>query len=113
MENQNLNILEGEVKLWCNKLNTLLQANISPLFEKKVEFTIQKGKRYWKVVQSEIKENKTIHENVHAFLEVGTGNIYKPASWKAPAKHARFNIFQHNFLECVSDPHGGYLYLNR
>ena len=45
MENQNLNILEGEVKLWCNKLNTLLQANISPLFEKKVEFTIQKGKR--------------------------------------------------------------------
>ena len=110
---ENLNILESEVLLWCNKLKNLLQDNMSPLFEKNVDFTIQKGKRYWKVVQSEIKGNETIHESVHAFIDVGTGNIYKPATWKAPAKHARYNIFQHNFLDCVSDPYGGYLYLKR
>ena len=33
--------------------------------------------------------------SVHSFINANTGDIYKPASWKAPAKHARGNIFSH------------------
>ena len=28
-----------------------------------------------------------------AFVDIKTGDVLKPASWKAPAKHARGNIF--------------------
>jgi hypothetical protein len=40
---------------------------------------------------------RIIHANggnsAYAFIEIATGNILKPASWKSPAKHARGNIF--------------------
>ena len=32
-------------------------------------------------------------DTVHSFVEVETGDIFKAASWKAPAKHARGNIY--------------------
>lgn len=32
---------------------------------------------------------------------IKTGDIHKPASYQAPAKHARGNIFQENFNNCV------------
>ena len=36
---------------------------------------------------------------VYAFIEKETGNILKPASWAAPAKHARGNIYGENMLD--------------
>jgi len=36
---------------------------------------------------------------VYAFIEKETGNILKPASWNAPAKHARGNIYNENMLD--------------
>lgn len=30
---------------------------------------------------------------VHCFVDMTTGDVLKPASWKTPAKHARGNIF--------------------
>lgn len=31
--------------------------------------------------------------SVHSFVDKTNGNVLKPASWKAPAKHARGNIY--------------------
>ena len=44
---------------------------------------IRWGKRYAKIIQE---------GSVWAFVDMTTGDILKPASWKAPAKHARGNI---------------------
>ena len=44
-------------------------------------------------------------ESVYAFVEKETGAIFKPAGWKAPAKHARGNIFDQNPISCCN-PHG-------
>ena len=30
---------------------------------------------------------------VWCFVDAATGDVYKPASWKAPAKHVRYNLF--------------------
>ena len=30
--------------------------------------------------------------SVHAFIDKNTGEVYKPASWRAPAKHVRFDL---------------------
>lgn len=34
------------------------------------------------------------HASAYCFVEIATGNILKPAGWKAPAKHARGNILK-------------------
>jgi hypothetical protein len=40
---------------------------------------------------------------VHSFVEVATGNILKPASFKAPAKHARGNIYRGNGADALTE----------
>jgi hypothetical protein len=51
------------------------------------------GKRYIKIV---------VGTSAWAFIDKENGDILKPASWAAPAKHARGNIF---------DDHNGMRYL--
>lgn len=43
------------------------------------------------------------YRNAFSFIDKATGNILKAASWNAPAKHARGNIFDdHNGLKHMS-----------
>jgi hypothetical protein len=48
--------------------------------------------------------------SVVAFIEKSTGNILKPASWNAPAKHARGNIYNNGGKDAVG-PAGSIKYL--
>lgn len=53
-------------------------------------------------------------DSIHAFIDKKTGDVFKPASVKAPAKHARFNLLSITSREeCFAraDWAGGYLYL--
>jgi hypothetical protein len=50
-------------------------------------FTIDEGKKYLKVVM--ISHGS---RSVHAFVDKKTGEVYKSASWKAPAKGVRYNL---------------------
>ena len=52
-------------------------------------------------------------DSIHAFIDKKTGDVFKPASVKAPAKHARFNLLSITSREeCFAraDWAGGYLY---
>jgi hypothetical protein len=52
--------------------------------------------------------------SIHAFIDKVTGEVFKPASFKAPAKHARFNLLSISSREeCFARASwaGGYLYL--
>ena len=52
------------------------------------------GKKYIKLWNAEAHNGGEAAINrIHAFVEVSTGDIFKPASTKAPAKHARGNIY--------------------
>ncbi len=57
--------------------------------------TYTKGKRYIRVVAESgiVAKTTTIQSSAWAFIDMTNGNILKPATWKAPAKHARGNIF--------------------
>ena len=50
------------------------------------------GKKYVRI----IKKNHPTDEggSAWAFIDKETGDVLKPASWAAPAKHARANIFK-------------------
>ncbi len=47
-----------------------------------------KGPKRYKIIST----NESGHQSVWAFIDKTTGDVLKPASWKAPAKGARGNI---------------------
>jgi hypothetical protein len=53
--------------------------------------TMKKGKRYVKIINT--PKLGAHNRSVWAFIDTNNGDVLKPASWKAPAKHARGNIF--------------------
>ena len=83
-------------------------------------FKIKTGKKFYKIVQMNFdtfqNRNEYREGSVHAFVDKKTGQVYKPASWQAPAKHVRFDlriIREREFLfnSNNTDWAGGYLYL--
>ena len=85
-----------------------------------MKFEIREGKKYYKVVQVEYdtfqNRNEYRDESVHSFVDKNTGDVYKPASWKAPAKHVRVSFCNKKDLLFLTAPRcvgwaGGYLYL--
>ena len=82
------------------------------------------GKKFIKVFNLQYQESNVYYNRkagyragrVTAFIDKNTGEVYKPASWKAPAKIVRFNLLiiaERNYLlnpnNC--DWAGGHLYL--
>ena len=45
---------------------------------------------------------------VHTFVNMGNGDILKSASWNAPAKHARGNIFSEDIGASAVDHFGAH-----
>ena len=72
------------------------------------EFYPETGRKYHKIIM-----NANGSRSVHAFVDKKTGQIYKSASWKAPAKGVRYDlriIEQREWLLQNADWAGGYLY---
>ena len=86
-------------------------------------FKVKTGKKYYKIVQQEFEtwEGSKYYGqyrdgSVHAFVDKKTGQVYKPASWQAPARHVGFDlriIREREFLFNYKNTGwaGGYLYL--
>jgi len=73
-----------------------------------VTFQLEAGRKYWKINQ--------VDGGVHAFVNRKTGEVYKPASWRGPAKHVRFDLRLIKDRELLHNPRftdwaGGYLYM--
>ena len=99
------------IEKWTWQLCRSLEQNYTSRYPDSsipVTFTMSFGKKYIKVIQED--------SSVHAFIDRKTGDVYKPASWKAPAKHVRFNLFNDNDRSKLHDYRftdwaGGYLNL--
>ena len=74
------------------------------------KFYIESGRKYHKLIM----ETGGNSRSVHAFVDKKTGEVYKPASFKAPAKIVRYNLLSIESREkCFerADWAGGYLYM--
>ena len=74
------------------------------------KFYIESGRKYHKLIM----ETGGSSRSVHAFIDKKTGDVYKAASFKAPAKIVRYNLLRiESREECLkrADWAGGYLYL--
>ena len=73
------------------------------------KFYIESGRKYHKIIM-----DADGSRSVHAFVDKKTGEVYKSASWKSPAKGVRFDlrlIEQREWLLENADWAGGYLYM--
>ena len=85
-----------------------------------MKFRMEFGRKYIKIIQQDYDTFRDRNEykdgGVHAFINRKTGEVYKPASWKSPAKHVRYDLRLIKDREYVLNPQncgwaGGYLYM--
>lgn len=75
-----------------------------------VEFYYKRGRKYLKIIMRDAGGQ----QHVHAFVDRNNGEVFKPASWQAPAKGVRFNLLLEQSREWLyehADWAGGYLYI--
>ena len=103
--------LDQKIEKWVWQLCRSLEQNYQlryPNSNTSVTFTMQFGRKYIKVIQD--------NSSVHAFIDRKTGEVYKPAGWKSPAKIVRYDLRLISDRAKLHDPKftdwaGGYLYL--
>jgi len=74
-----------------------------------IDYQIESGRKYHKIMFVDGGG----HHSVHCFVDKQTGEIYKSASYKSPAKGVRFDlrlIKDREYLFANADWSGGYLY---
>ena len=75
------------------------------------KLTYKVGRKYIKVMDSNVYADKIQSNGVFMFVDKNTGECYKPASYKAPAKGVRYLITQLADNPHICDPYGSFLYL--
>ena len=95
------------VEKYCVSLCKELQRDYDtnyPSNSNRYDFRMELGRKYWKVHDG---------NGVHAFVDRNNGNVFKPASYKSPAKGVRYNLLDEDSrLVCLlnADWAGSYLY---
>ena len=121
-------LVEKQTQLYCDKLVLAMkqwqstQAKfIDGAITWETKFIYETGRKYFKVFKVEeaftskngVKHPS--HTSVEAFIDRQTGDVFKPASYKKPAKGARFNLIDQISCQLLFqhiDPFGGHLYAN-
>ena len=116
------NDIQLNIRKYCLMLCDALEQNFKDRNHGKVagydapeyKFVIESGRKYHKIIMEVPNNNRPASRSVHAFVDRKTGEVYKPANTKAPAKHVRYNMLsitsrEEMFEKC--DWAGGYLYM--
>ena len=95
IENPNNKTVEGYKSYYQEQLEKI-EDGTANLYK----FVYKTGKKFHKVYFLEYQDANEYYGtkagyksgSVHAFIDKKTGEVYKPASWKAPAKIVRFDL---------------------
>ena len=104
-----IKLRETTLKSRPDSKSTKEQLEMLKLGISKVTFIFETGRKYHKILQIDSRGD----QSTHAFVDKETGEVYKPASYKSPAKGVRYNLLdeesRNNCLK-YADWSGGYLY---
>ena len=119
--------LDQKIEKWVWQLCRSLEQNYQSKYPNgvipdvvRVKFRMESGRKYWKIIQQDYDTFRDRNEyrdgGVHAFIDKKTGEVYKPASWKSPAKIVRYDLRIISDRQRLHNPNftdwaGGYLYL--
>ena len=107
------NTIELNIRKYCLMLCDALVDNFKSRNNNSssdYKFYIESGRKYHKLIM----ETGSGSRSVHAFIDRKSGEVFKPASFKAPAKGVRFNLLlikDREWLLENADWAGGYLYM--
>ena len=106
--------LDNKIQIICNTAIRKISKEY-PMKDGRYAIEKRQGKKYIKLICVEVmSDGERRHGSVWAFIDPATQGVYKPASWKAPAKHERYNLdnFQ-SFCDAarIADWYGSWLYL--
>ena len=107
------NTIELNIRKYCLMLCDALVDNFKSRNNNSssdYKFYIESGRKYHKLIM----ETGAGSRSVHAFVDRKSGEVFKPASFKAPAKGVRFNLLlikDREWLLENADWAGGYLYM--
>ena len=106
--------LDDKIQIICNTAIRKITKE-HPMNDGKYAIEKRQGKKYIKLVCVEVMpDGEHRHGSVWAFIDPATQGVYKPASWKAPAKHERYNLDDiQSFYDAarMADWYGSWLYL--
>ena len=103
-------VIEDNIFQHTQSLCEALQRAFETASSSGYTFVLETGKKYYKVIM----ETGDGSRSVHCFVDKKTGEVYKAASWRGPAKHVRFDlrlIKDREYLFENADWAGGYLYM--
>ena len=112
--------LDQKIEKWvwqlCRSLEENYQSRYPNRDEFRIKFRMEFGRKYIKVIHQDLRDGDYRDAGVHAFIDKKTGEVYKPASWKSPAKIVRYDLRIISDRQKLHDPDytdwaGGYLYL--
>ena len=110
-QQQAKNDIQLNIRKYCLMLCDVLLLDIERQHPNSgYKFYIESGRKYHKLIM----ETNGGSRSVHAFVDKKTGDVFKPASFKAPAKIVRYNLLRIESREqCFerADWAGGYLYV--
>ena len=106
------NTIQLNVRKYCLMLCDALELDFKTNYpnSQPYKFYIESGRKYHKLIM----ETGAGSRSVHAFVDKKSGDVYKAASFKAPAKHVRFNLCIMSDREWLfenADWAGSYLYI--
>lgn len=86
-------------------------------YDYRTKFDIVESRKYLRIehTTSANHDGSVTQRSIHAFVDKNTGEVYKSASWKSPAKGVRYNLLDKKSREeCYrrADWAGSYLYAN-
>ena len=112
-QQQARNDIHLNIVKWCLKLCDVLQANYQSQYSHGSNYTFaldSSGRKYHKIFMY-INNQR---DSIHAFIDKKTGDVFKPASIKAPAKGSRYNVLNIQSRQEMferADWAGSYLYI--
>ena len=107
------NTIQLNIVKCCLTLCDVLQANYQSQYSHGSNYSFaldSSGRKYHKVFMY-INGQR---DSIHAFIDKKTGDVFKPASFKAPAKGVRYNVLNIQSREEMlerADWAGSYLYI--
>jgi hypothetical protein len=69
------------------------------------------GQKFTRIIMTITRDGVSRDESVHCFVDNLTGDVFKAAGWKAPAKGVRYNLLtEYDAIVANFYWSGGYLY---
>lgn len=113
-----LGSLQADTQLIEDRIDELINVMVKRFKDahpkQDIGFEVEMGKKYYKMIEVTHPGSERAGRSVHAFISRQTGAVYKPASYRGPAKIARYNLLDDiSYQQCLdrADWCGAYLYL--